>query len=112
MATYYEQAQVVFERLGNQHELANTINGLAEVARYAGTIEHAPHAFELDDHHRFVTGKPALVCGNTAAMLERTRYAPHFEVDGTRAVHFGLFDCSSVAGATDGGTSDGASACC
>ncbi len=83
-----------------------------QVARYAGTIRQESHAFVLDDHHKFVTGKPALVCGNTAAMLEDTRYAAHFEVDGTRAVHFGLFDCGGAVVTPDGGAADGYSACC
>lgn len=64
-----------------------------QVARYRGTVEHMPHAFVLDDHHTFPTGKPALVCGNTAAMLQETRFAPHFEISGGRDTHFGLFDC-------------------
>lgn len=53
-----------------------------------------PHAFILDDHHTFQTGKPVPVCGNTAAMLQETRYAKHFTILGDRATHFGPFDCS------------------
>jgi hypothetical protein len=34
-----------------------------------------------------------LVCGNTADMLSRTRYAKHFRVTGDKSVHYGLFDC-------------------
>lgn len=49
-----------------------------QVAVYHGTIAEHPHAFDLDDHHRLHTGKPALVCGNTADMLAATRYAAHF----------------------------------
>lgn len=79
-----------------------------QVAIYRGTIEGHPHAFVLDDHHRLETGRPMLVCGNTADMLSRTWYAPHFEVRGDKARHFGLFDCSpaSSVAATPGG------ACC
>lgn len=79
-----------------------------QVATYKGTIDGHPHAFVLDDHHRLETGRPMLVCGNTADMLSRTWYAPHFEVRGDKARHFGLFDCGpapSVA-AVPGG------ACC
>lgn len=79
-----------------------------QVATYKGTIEGHPHAFVLDDHHRLETGRPMLVCGNTADMLSRTWYAPHFEVRGDKARHFGLFDCApapSVAAAPGG-------ACC
>ncbi|MGH8226054.1 MAG: methyltransferase domain-containing protein [Gammaproteobacteria bacterium] len=64
-----------------------------QIARYRGTLEGMPHAFDLDDHHRLHTGKPLPVCGNTAVMLSETRYAPHIEVTGDRSVHYGLFDC-------------------
>ncbi len=65
-----------------------------QVAVYRGTISGFPHAFELDDHHRFITGKPMLVCGNTASMLEETRFKEHFRVTGDRSVHYGPFDCA------------------
>lgn len=79
-----------------------------QVATYKGTIDGHPHAFVLDDHHRLETGRPMLVCGNTADMMSRTWYAPHFEVQGDKTRHFGLFDCApapSVAAAPGG-------ACC
>ncbi len=78
-----------------------------QVAWYLGTLPEHPHAFELDGHHRFETGRPLLVCGNTAEMLTATRYAPHFRVDGDRSVHHGLFDCSPgtlAAAGRDGAT--------
>jgi len=78
-----------------------------QVAWYLGTLPEHPHAFELDDHHRFETGRPLLVCGNTAEMLTATRYAPHFRVDGDRSVHHGLFDCAPgtlAAAGRDGAT--------
>jgi SAM-dependent methyltransferase len=69
-----------------------------QVAVYKGTIPENPHGFDLDDHHRLLTGKPMLVCGNTAAMLQETRYAPHFTVHGDRAVHYGPFVCGPAIG--------------
>jgi SAM-dependent methyltransferase len=72
-----------------------------QVAAYRGTIPDHPHRFVLDDHHTLVTGKPMLVCGNTAAMLGETRFARHFKIDGDRSVHFGAFDCSSAKAAAD-----------
>jgi arsenite methyltransferase len=68
-----------------------------QVATYKGTIAEYPLAFPLDDHHSFITGKPMLVCGNTAAMLEQTRFAAHFTVRGDRSVHFGAFPCGPAA---------------
>jgi arsenite methyltransferase len=64
-----------------------------QVATYRGTIPGLPHAFVLDDHHRFETGKPLRVCGNTFDMLAQSRFAPHFQLAGDTATHFGLFDC-------------------
>jgi arsenite methyltransferase len=72
-----------------------------QVATYLGTIPEAPHRFILDDHHTFHTGKPMLVCGNSSAMVEETRFGEHFRVDGNRSVHFGAFDCEP-ASASDG----------
>ncbi len=71
-------------------------------ARYLGTIRELPHAFDLDDHHHFETGRPMLVCGNTADMLARTRYAAHFRVHGNKSTHFGLFNCGPVAPSPNG----------
>ncbi|HEU0306569.1 MAG TPA: methyltransferase domain-containing protein, partial [Lysobacter sp.] len=65
-----------------------------QLATYRGSIAGLPHAFVLDDHHRFETGKPMLVCGNTFDMLAQSRYAAHFDLHGDKRVHFGLFDCA------------------
>ena len=66
-----------------------------QVAIYLGTIPDQPHQFVLDDHHTFITGKPMLVCGNTAAMVGETRFAKHFRVLGDRSTHFGVFGCAT-----------------
>lgn len=94
-------------------ELEDRCEDYGQVATYLGTMEEHPHAFELDDHHRFETGRPLPVCGNTADMLSRTRYAPHFRVQGDRSVHFGLFDCGPGQ-AGGGGSEEGeeGAACC
>ena len=63
-----------------------------QVATYLGTVPGQPHQFVLDDHHTFETGRPMLVCGNTAAMVADTRYGQHFRVLGDTSQHFGLFD--------------------
>ncbi|MHC0430965.1 methyltransferase domain-containing protein [Streptomyces sp. O3] len=85
-----------------------------QVAVYHGTLPEHPHAFDLDDHHRFHNGKPMLVCGNTADMLSATRFAPHFTVTGDKTTHHGLFPCAPVAGAGSGsaGAVDSGAACC
>jgi SAM-dependent methyltransferase len=73
--------------------LEDRCEDFGQVATYTGTVSECPHAFDLDDHHRFLARKPMLVCGNTADMLARSRYAPHFRIQGDKSVHFGLFDC-------------------
>lgn len=83
-----------------------------QVAVYLGTIPDHPHCFDLDDHHRFITGKPMLVCGNTAAMVRDTRFGEHFKVDGDQSVHYGPFECGPAAGRNAEDTGGSGGACC
>ncbi|MFU8896651.1 MAG: methyltransferase domain-containing protein [Gammaproteobacteria bacterium] len=83
---------------GFKLRLEDRCEDYGQVATYLGTIEELPHAFVLDDHHRFETGRPLRVCGNTADMLSATRYGAHFRVLGDKTTHFGLFPCAPVAG--------------
>ena len=80
------------------NDLEDICEDYGQVAVYKGTIPGQPHFFDLDDHHRFINGKPMLVCGNTASMLQRTRFSDHFDVLGNRINHYGPFDCSTDAG--------------
>lgn len=53
------------------------------VENMQGTIEGHEEEYALDQDHKFTTGKPALVCGNTAAMLGEgslSWLAQHFQV--------------------------------
>ncbi|MBU4235618.1 MAG: methyltransferase domain-containing protein, partial [Proteobacteria bacterium] len=77
--------------------LEDICEDFGQSATYLGAIPGHPHAWSLDDHHRLVTGKPMLVCGNTAAMLEETRFGRYFRISGDRSTHFGPFDCSAPA---------------
>ncbi len=61
---------------------------------YKGTIPGRPEYFDLDSGHRFWTNQPKKVCGNTAAMIEGSRFNKHFTVSGNRKKHYGEFDCS------------------
>ena len=80
-----------------------------QVAWYNGDIPGHPHSFMLDDHHLFHTGKPMLVCGNSADMVSKSWYGRYFTVVGEKQTHLGLFDCGpapvAAAGAPGG-------ACC
>lgn len=82
-----------------------------QTAEYLGTIKEYPDEFDLDEQHKFITGKSLPVCGNTASMLRETRFAKHFKVAGDRSVHKGPFDCTPSAdkNASDDNRSTG---CC
>lgn len=73
-------------------DLEDQCEDYGQVATYLGTPDN-PHRFVLDDHHVFETGRPMLVCGNTADMVSRTRYGAAFRVSGDKSQHFGLFPC-------------------
>ncbi len=92
-------------------ELEDRCEDYGQVATYRGTLPGHPHLYDLDEHHRFETDRPLRVCGNTAMMLTDTRFSPHFEVAGSRAAHFGLFDCGEGSGAGSTGTESVAPCC-
>ena len=92
------------------NDLEDTCEDYGQVAYYDGSIPGHPHFFDLDDHHRFFTGKPMLVCGNTASMISNTRYGKAFKIIGDRSVHYGAFDCSSPGKKDD--KSKSGSCCC
>lgn len=81
-----------------------------QTATYLGSLEHAPNFYILDDHHRFEKNKPELVCGNTASMLNETRFAKHFKITGDRSHHYGLFDCAPAGASHNNNNPEGA--CC
>ncbi len=91
--------------------LEESFEDYGQVAVYRGTIPGYPHSFELDDHHRLIAGKPMLVCGNTASMLDETRFADHFRITGDRSTHYGPFDCAP-AHVKHEGNGEGGGACC
>lgn len=76
-------------------ELEDRCEDYGQVAYYNGSLQESPNAFDLDDHHHLQTSKPFPVCGNTALMLSKTRFAPHFRIEGNTEKHFGLFSCDS-----------------
>jgi SAM-dependent methyltransferase len=90
-------------------DLEDRCEDFGQVAYYQGTLAEHPNSFDLDNHHHFETGRPLLVCGNTADMISRTRYGTHFKVVGDKQTHYGLFDCGPVK-STQPVTSGGA--CC
>lgn len=93
-------------------ELEDRCEDFGQVATYLGTLPEGPHAFNLDDHHRFQAGKPLPVCGNTADMVGKSRYARHFRLTGDKSVHYGLFDCGPGAAAGPGPGPAAKAGCC
>lgn len=83
-----------------------------QVAIYKGGIKENDHFFDLDDHNRFFLNKPELVCGNTAAMLEETRYRKYFEIIGNRDNHFGTFAGCATIGSSSADDGEGSEVCC
>ncbi|PJZ46675.1 methyltransferase domain-containing protein [Leptospira brenneri] len=95
--------------------LEDKCEDFGQVAFYNGTIPDLPHNFTLDDHHILETGKPMLVCGNSADMLSKTHYKDHFTIIGDKSKHFGLFDCGpspAVLSNQNGSSNGSAGACC
>ncbi len=90
-------------------ELEDICENYGHVAYYNGTIEEAPHSFDLDDHHHFQAGLPVPVCGNTANMLGKSRFADHFRITGDFSTHYGPFDCGPAPSTPEQGQ---AGACC
>lgn len=92
-------------------DIEDRCEDFGQVAYYRGTIPNHPHSFTLDDHHTFFTGRPMLVCGNTADMVSKTAYGEHFFIQGNKDTHFGLFDCGPVA-SPNNGAACASGACC
>jgi len=93
MIDFYSMTVRAFKLAG----LEDICEDYGQAATYLGTIPESPHRFMLDDHHRFITGKPERICGNTAAMLGQTRYGKHFKITGDTGIHFGPFACAPVS---------------
>lgn len=79
-------------RLFKIEGLENDCEDYGQAVRYKGSIEGKPTSFDLDDHHRFQKGKIESVCGNTYMMLNKTRFAEHFDFFGDFDTHYGIFE--------------------
>lgn len=83
-------------RLTKLDSLETACEDYGQAVIYRGTIPQSIHAFVLDKHHIFETGRVFPVCGNTWRMLKDTRFADHFAFIGDFSQHFGLFEgCGS-----------------
>jgi arsenite methyltransferase len=78
-------------RLFKIRELEEGEEDYGQAALYLGTISGCAHHFELDAESLFETGRAERIGGNTARILEVSRFAPHFRILGNRNRHFGPF---------------------
>ena len=71
--------------------LEETEEDYGQHATYLGGMPEMPRYFDFDSELRFVKGKPRAISGNTALMLEGSRYGKYFEVT-PRRLHRGAFN--------------------
>jgi len=86
-------------RLFKLDDLDGQCEDYGQLATYRGGIEGAETVFWLDDHHAFEVGRPERVCGNTADMLAKTRFAAYFDVVGNKERHYGAYPCGPTLAA-------------
>lgn len=101
-------------RLFKITELEDACEDFGQVVKYKGSINTSPNGFLLDGHHFFESGKWESVCGNTYLMLNKSRFAEHFEFAGDFSKHFGIFKgCGmDVPYLDDSSVQADGSACC
>lgn len=98
-------------RLFRLGELEGACEDYGQAVRYRGTLAECPARFDLDGHHPFPAGKVREVCGNTFLMLQKSRFARHFDFIGDFSRHFGIFPgCGTALPFEKDGTAG--SACC
>lgn len=74
-----------------ENKLDTECEDYGQAVVYQGTIQNHENEWNLDDHHKFETGKIVSVCRNTYNMLACSRFAPHFQFFGTEDTHYGIF---------------------
>ena len=71
--------------------LEPTEEDFGQYAVYKGGMAEMPRYFDFDENIRFVRNKPRAISGNTAAMLEASRYGKYFDIT-PRKAHRGAFN--------------------
>lgn len=99
-------------RLFNIEHLEPACEDYGQAVIYKGTLKNCPHAFKLDDHHVIETGKVFPVCGNTWLMLEKSRFAEHFDFIGSFDTHYGIFEGCGLNVPFEDSEQSGAASCC
>lgn len=101
-------------RLFKIEDLEPACEDYGQAVIYKGGVPEAPHAFELDGHHIFETGRIFPVCGNSWRMLAESRFATHFDFIGDFSRHFGIFPgCgTNIPFGLESAANSGSAACC
>lgn len=86
-------------RLFKLPNLEDQCEDYGQTAHYKGSIVGHPESYILDNHHTFNSNVSVPVCGNTASMLSDSWLSPHFDVQGDRSKHKGLFNCQTSSAA-------------
>jgi SAM-dependent methyltransferase len=74
-----------------------------QTATYKGTVPGAATAYALDECNKFEAGVATAVSGNSAAILQHSWLAAHFDVAGSRDAHYGAFQPQSACCGGDAG---------
>ena len=99
-------------RLWKIDGLDSVCEDYGQFAIYKGGIKESEIEFQLDENHLFEINRPEHVCKNTADMLQKTRYAPYFEIIGDTKTHFGVFTgCATLASEEENKTEESNSSC-
>jgi len=85
-------------RLWKIHGLEQTHEYYGHAATYTGQVPDYPSVFELDESNVFYKDKLERICGNTAMMLDKSRFKGYFQIAGDFGEHFGAFVDRSSAG--------------
>ncbi|MEM6625631.1 MAG: methyltransferase domain-containing protein [Pseudomonadota bacterium] len=81
----------VTARLMKLETLEPACEDYGQAVIYNGGVPGMERVFKLDVEHEIEAGRVFPACGNTIAMLKRTRFAPYFDVVGDGETHFGAF---------------------
>ena len=100
-------------RLFNINSLEPACEDYGQAVIYKGTLTNSPNAFALDGHHFIEAGKVFPVCGNTWLMLEKSRFAAHFDFIGNFDTHYGIFEgCGLNVPFAQASSTDATGSCC
>ncbi|RAP32712.1 methyltransferase type 11 [Candidatus Marinamargulisbacteria bacterium SCGC AG-410-N11] len=72
-------------------ELEDDQEDYGQVGIYQGTIDHYRDQFIWDQNTTFKTKQPTPISGNLARILTKSRFSPHFKIEGSQNVHYGPF---------------------